>query len=326
MNRIIAAALVIALCVMLAAVPAGAENKSSGTDKLAAFWQSEAYGGMSNGDAVYDHEWLEDVYYWSFTEPPKYDGTWNTVLVEPYVTYENGFMLKFTHDYWWGAEFVDEDGNVIAVDGIDTIKPDLYGPLDLSYTELAALSSPEYGQTHITSVDIDGCSQLFSARFSGQRHLKSFSALGCPALLRVSVTDTTAREISFSPSTFAEPLIIRAFGRGSVGADYNGNGAPDTAVLFAYPAAGAFLGWYENGVIAGTGGIYLRTGGGTVVACFGGDVNGDGGITAADALVILREALGLCGGTDPNMADVDCDGAVGTADALCVLRFAMGVG
>jgi len=54
-----------------------------------------------------------------------------------------------------------------------------------------------------------------------------------------------------------------------------------------------------------------------------GDANGDGSITATDALVILRAAVGAAA-CEPVSCDVDDNGSVSATDALAVLRAAVG--
>ena len=58
-----------------------------------------------------------------------------------------------------------------------------------------------------------------------------------------------------------------------------------------------------------------------------GDVDLDGEVTVADALLTLRAAMGLIGltGEQQALADVDASGAVDAADALMILRAAMGL-
>lgn len=58
-----------------------------------------------------------------------------------------------------------------------------------------------------------------------------------------------------------------------------------------------------------------------------GDVDGDGSVTSADALSILRNSLGLeqYGKDKEKLADTDGDGTITSADALEVLRFTLGM-
>ena len=53
-----------------------------------------------------------------------------------------------------------------------------------------------------------------------------------------------------------------------------------------------------------------------------GDMEGDGVVSASDALVILRMALGMIDG-NTTLADMDGDGVVTSADALIALRLSM---
>ena len=58
-----------------------------------------------------------------------------------------------------------------------------------------------------------------------------------------------------------------------------------------------------------------------------GDVDSDGNLTVADALMSLRCAMGLITleGNALLAADIDGSGAVAVADALMILRMAMGL-
>lgn len=56
-----------------------------------------------------------------------------------------------------------------------------------------------------------------------------------------------------------------------------------------------------------------------------GDVNGSGTITASDALMVLKLAVGQSvAGAQADRADVDCSGEVTTTDALLILKTAVG--
>ena len=58
-----------------------------------------------------------------------------------------------------------------------------------------------------------------------------------------------------------------------------------------------------------------------------GDLDGDGYITTADALTILRSSVGLESFDDEAVAisDIDDDGIVTSTDALAVLRYSVGL-
>ena len=59
-----------------------------------------------------------------------------------------------------------------------------------------------------------------------------------------------------------------------------------------------------------------------------GDVNMDHYVTASDALIVLRAALGISPieGESASLADINGDGSISADDALVILRTAMGIG
>lgn len=59
--------------------------------------------------------------------------------------------------------------------------------------------------------------------------------------------------------------------------------------------------------------------------CRLGDVDRDGAVTAADALLVMRAAMGLIELDWPRLADVNLSGTVDIADAIILLRRAMGI-
>ncbi len=61
------------------------------------------------------------------------------------------------------------------------------------------------------------------------------------------------------------------------------------------------------------------------VGGYTGDVNNDGVVDTADALAIMRHALGIATVENEEVADVNGDGKVDMADALLVMRYAMNV-
>ncbi|MBO4384400.1 MAG: S8 family serine peptidase [Clostridia bacterium] len=67
--------------------------------------------------------------------------------------------------------------------------------------------------------------------------------------------------------------------------------------------------------------IELTAVGGTIL----GDVDDDGEITAADALLVMRYALEIIDLEHPEAADVNGDGTVDLVDALLILRYAMDI-
>ena len=285
---------------------------------LTAFWHQEAYDGMNNGEAVYDIHLGEGG---DLEHPaPTYDGGYWTHLLD--IREEDGetkfmfFKCTYTLGGWDGFKTVP----------VVTVRPDLYGKLDLHGVSLRYLYPPEPGQTHITAVDVNGCEHLGAARFSGQEYCESLTALECPRLYWVEALNGAFKNIDFSPRDFDEDVHIDAFGNGTVGTYLYWLEIIDTEdfKLYAYPGADNFVGWYKNGELVSTDLMYNETEGGRFTACFGGDTDDDGDITSTDALLTLRSALGIGeDAVDPAMADIDGDGLIDTTDALMILRFAL---
>ena len=94
--------------------------------------------------------------------------------------------------------------------------------------------------------------------------------------------------------------------------------------------------WYKvryNGTVGYVSGLYItdmveinNDNGNTSSTVKKGDVNGDGTINSADALVILKYSVGTANltGTYLSAADVNKDGKVNSADALKILKYSVG--
>ncbi len=293
--------------------------------KLCAFWQQEAYDGMINGEAVYDRDVPEGLYFYS---DPHYTGGYSTVLVnERYVgSGVNGYDFRFVYSIQWSCENGDE-----AAYGVMDFFPDLYGPLDLAGTGLAELGTREFlfdgpsllpGQTHITSVLLDDCFALRKANFFGQEYCTEFSALNCPLLTKVDLTDGAFTRIAIGTEAFEKTVYANAFGSGSVGMEFDsGNGGGIR--LEAYPESDTFIGWFDGGELVSRQTVCTVEDGGNYRAVFGGDADGDGVLTVTDAVLALRMAMNLIPGEDP--VDVNGSGTVDVSDAIMILRFAMGI-
>lgn len=311
---------------LFASLPAAASRdiEENAHEKLIAFWHQEAYDGLNNGEAVFDHEWMQGVFYEGGGDPSTlhYEGSYYTPLIS---SYGENIILSFDWYVWYCFEEEMPDGNILSGEGYDYVYPDLYGPLELSETAMWEIKSPRADQTHITSINLDSCPKLKAVRFNGQRHVTSFSALGSDGIETLELTNDSLRSIAFSPEAFDEPIELFVFGAGSIGAGYNKNSTPDKATIRAYVDGGQFHGWYKDGTLYKHQTVCNITEGGRYVVCFGGDINGDGRIEISDALQILRAAMGLSELYDFTEADIDCSGAVEAADALSLLRLVLGV-
>ena len=325
----------IALCLAVLftaafAFPAAAGSTVSPTmndydkEKLTTFWHQPAYNGLNNGETVYDHEWNAGNYYGDMSYWV-YDGSWRTELI----TQSFGDTFEFWFAYYvpfWVYDDSDPDSPPLWADGRDYVYPDLYGPLDLAGTQLRQIRGTDdtgvINHTHISSIDLDGCSELLWVRVDGQYYCKSISALDCGKLSSFRAKDSAYTHIAFSLTDFEADTVIDALGPGSVGA-YAKDGS---MTVYAYPTYDRFIGWYRDGARVSTAREYTCEEGCELTAYFGGDVDSNGVINAADALILLRRALGLA---EPNVSlyelDVNASGMIDATDALIVLRIAMGL-
>ena len=100
-----------------------------------------------------------------------------------------------------------------------------------------------------------------------------------------------------------------------------------TSLLFeAESFTRSFLGWYADGELYASNNFCRISDFERLTACFGGDTDGDGNISVADAVLIARSAIGVNSlSCDFNMADIDADGNISISDAISVMRFAMQV-
>ncbi|MCH5279031.1 MAG: dockerin type I repeat-containing protein [Christensenellaceae bacterium] len=311
-------------------------------EKLRAFFQQPTdVPGVCNGDVILDFElcgvhsfpYTDDMYYLPLVEFHT-----STIIEYPIELMSiRAFCLSFKayrNEYY------------------DIFSPDVYGPLDLSGTSTYMLLSNSHTDywnvsgapsedvlpenegtkgifdpisTHITSLDISDCFQICYANFFGQHFCTEFRALNCPTLKRINATDCDYRLIEVEAKGFSEPLRVTTLGDGSAGLEYNYDDGYYT--LTAVTNTETFIGWYKDGELIGmdetlTCGIDTL---GDITAVFAGDADGDGALTVSDAVMVLRQALGITDSCSLEQCDVNCSGEVEVADALMILRFVLGV-
>lgn len=229
-----------------------------------------------------------------------------------------------TARFWYQYQCLPRDTKI----GLITIRPDLYGPFNVSGTPIQQISIDADCRTHISSVIVDNCTSLNTLSFMNQEYCTEVSALNCPSLNSVSLKNCGLKKVSVKKRGFSKPLTLLSFGNGTVGM-HNVSYALDTNEMFvlATPAEGeSFIGWYADGALVSTELEYKQTGGGKLYACFAGDADGNGQINTVDATLIMRAALGYGSSVDNlSMLDVDVDGTVAVADALAVARLALGL-
>lgn len=329
------------MCIMCI-VPIGAEEATSAysltdSDKemLRNFWNQEtAAEGVCNGDVIYAEgnaviDYINgmagpNVYVGVHTSlPDEYDGGYRTPLV--YISYSEGFKsLSFTYDIEYGRTEVLPDGSMVALEGVETVTPDLYGILDMSGTSIINLHSALNGQTHITGVDVSDCWRIKSAKMNGQPFCTEFSAVNCPMLENVKAIDCNYKHIEVQPMGYEAPVEVFSLGYGSIGLEYDNSVLEGTSKLYAYPIEDlGFIGWFVDGLCVSTANTYFHEGSGKVYACYAGDIDNDGMLSMTDANFIARMALNLI--ASENIGDVDGDGNVTISDANVIARLALNI-
>lgn len=312
-----------ALCFILAFAviqPAFAEGTDDFVDYDAPYI---AFLQQTNPDGVTNEEEIEAAKQRAFDAfdgiilGPTNDG-WSHI--SPIFT--GGYYVE-TARFWYQYQCLPGNTKI----GLITIRPDLYGSFNVSGTPIQQISIDADCRTHISSVIVDDCTSLTSLFFMNQAYCTEVSALNCPSLVAIRLTNCGLRKISVKKRGFSKPLTLLSFGSGTVGM-HNRRNDLDTKeiIVLATPAEGEnFLGWYEDGSLVSTDSEYRRTGGGKLYACFAGDADGNGQINTVDATLIMRAALGYTSVNNFSMMDVDADGNIAVADALAVLRVSLGL-
>ncbi|MBQ1685248.1 MAG: dockerin type I repeat-containing protein [Clostridia bacterium] len=293
-------------------------------EKLLAFWNIvDENTGISNGEAVFITDfptaWLEEI------GGSEYGGTAVTPLIHIEHWYAAGtFDFHFTYE----LDHMNFDPDDPFNDPVACVLPELHGDLDLSGTEVRrvgdkGICGPAH-TTHIESIHLNGCEKLESVYICHEAFCTEVSALDCPELWGFKVVNSAARTLAFTLDGIEEAIEVGTFGRGCIGCWYQNANNEMTGTLIAYPDA-PFTGWFEDGELVSMELEYVRTEGGSLTAVFGGDADGDGAITVADALLAMRCAMGVAESDSAAMVDVNGSGDADVADALLIMRFAMGL-
>ncbi len=218
----------------------------------------------------------------------------------------------------------------------------------------------ECANNELDELDCTGCVMLEMLNCSGNA-LTALELAGCESLVYLDCSDNALTSLDLADQTLLEELnasgneftsldlssshsmavnTITAEGSGTVG--YMQTGREElNAVLYAYAADGAeFLGWYNSedellsedaewdvSQLVGSipSGVTAKFG--TASAGLKGDLNEDGSVSAIDALMALRIAMGgsTNGVSEQGLlnGDMDDDGSISAVDALSILRIAM---
>lgn len=236
---------------------------------------------------------------------------------------------------------------------------------ELDVTQNTALAYLYCYYNNLTELDVTGCTNLvhLDCRSNNLTELNVtqntvLRTLDCRSnkLTELDVTQNTAladlhchnnnlTELDLSNNTRLTYDYIRAEGSGFIGYRYDRFlSSPNGKAIFAYTVNGAvFEGFYaESGELISEGEWndelaaycydFSGTPTGTVIARFSGgfipgDTDGDGEVSAMDALLLMRFCVGEIGADQLNLesADVNGDGVADLRDAIIVLRMTLGL-
>lgn len=308
-------AVVFTAALTVSALAGSPPRTETDVEKLTAFFnQPTATEGILNGDACYIIDIPENAV-------TSFGGSYNGGASTPLVEYGK-FMLSF--GIWVGGQTEMPGVGLINWDDWDyPVCPDLYGPLDLAGTSFILFENRHRNSTHITQIILDGCQRLKTADIGYQPFCTELSALDCPQLEKIEGNEAAFERIAVQPAAFSEPLYVCVFGNGTI-CELNYDEAEGEALTLRASESESFVGWFDGGVLVSESPEFSVTNGANLVACFGGDANGDGAIGIADAVLALRAAMGE---TAPQnaMLDINGDGVVSVADAIMIARFALGI-
>ncbi len=234
-------------------------------------------------------------------------------------------ICRFYSSVPYSGTMVDpRTGEILCFDCNDPVYPDLYGPLNIPGTRTEVVESPQEGQTHISSVNINDCLYMRSLSFIGQPECTFITAVNCPSIERVDVRKCDLKNITLQPMGYEQPLAISVIGDGSVGATFYRS---EMTLGVDEDVPSIFLGWYVNGQRVSGLREFCYDGDGDIYACFAGDVNNDGDLNMNDAVNISRAAIGTRDVSADELAiyDANANGHIDVSDAVIVARLGLGL-
>lgn len=241
---------------------------------------------------------------------------------------------------------IDLTGNVsdfeVSISGTSITELDLSDCINLNGLYIM--------DTGIEELDLTACSNL-QALVCYNTNIRILDAQNSDSLFFLNtMVDDSQEQTPFHDAVYVSPygnLLSLAAVNGNVGLVmglyYYSN---DTISIGAAPKdpSQAFLGWFEegSGELVSNELTYsfdesmisrMQNGDLSLIARFSGgealpgDVNGDGAVTAEDAILALRCAMHLIELTDEQLSvgDVDGNGTLNITDAIIILRTAMGL-
>jgi len=304
-------AIMLFACVFPNFAAADTELSSVDAEKLEAFFAQSAGDGRHN----FDHPDYAGGVYGSYTV--------SNFSESPCVGIEDGVIRWFDFN-------PDAMGSILRTSPVWDFRPRFCGVFDLSGTSVTNVYSPVPGQTHITAVNLDGCANLECLEFGDQNECFDISALNCPNLNIIDLRTYHSGNVAVQPKSFSAPVMLNTLGNGGAGLYGRDGSYALIAQGVRYDENGnliendGFLGWYADGQLLSTERELQLSDGIRAAACFAGDVNEDGAINMADALLVMRCAMELGGELPLRLADADRNGSIGIPDALLAARVAMG--
>ena len=198
---------------------------------------------------------------------------------------------------------------------------------------LQKLSTLDISYNELDSLDVSSNAFLSALRCSGVG-LDSFDLSRNPELSEFVCFDNPTSSFDFTANEILMLNRLYCDGGGLVGCRL----INFYSKLAATPAPGnAFDGWYDpEGNLLSREAMFEPSGlgGNVIIAKFvpntlalPGDVDGDGSVSSADAVLALRASMGLFTPSEQqlDLADLDGDGSVTASDAILILRRALGL-
>ena len=196
------------------------------------------------------------------------------------------------------------------------------------------------GNNNIETINVSSHTSLTSLNVSATK-ITSIDLSHNTRLDNLYCKDNALTELDLSHNSSLPLNSMAVVGDGKIGTELLN--VANTFAAYAYPDEGAeFIGWYTpSGTLLSTDAVYTfysSTSNKQLVAHFTeapeppvgliGDVNFDGSVDVADALLVMRHAMGIITLTDEQLAvaDLDGDGAITISDAIIIMRITMGIG
>lgn len=269
--------------------------------KLSVFFGQEDPDGVKNGEKVMGY-YSEDLDF----PCTVYTLFWNHTTNEDGTEYY--YNLSSLRDwYMWG--------------GWDMRNVDYYGDLDLSATTIKSVTL-ERG--HISNVKLNYCWYLNTLNLNFSNTCRSVSAVDANIKNGQISLNSGIKNMTLGLYGLDSDVKVSVLGNGNLGAEFHNGESLNTTLRCIPNGTQPFIGWLEGGVlIPGSTSINV-TRATRYVAAFAGDVNGDGIIGTNDAVLLLREAMGIIEINNAAMSDVNCDGLVTITDAIMLMRATMG--